>query len=584
MMNYGYYIAAILLLVMLVFLSISRPNKKRLVLRLIASLIVVFGLLVLVIPILPSNTIENGESVILLTEGFQKDSVENYIKKIGKQPKQISIEDYSNTKNLHAATIHLFGYGLKDTTASFLQNSKLYFHPSALPSGISHIRWTKNILLGHPFSLQATMVNAGKKPLKLVLQSSQRNIDSVNVQPNKNVGIQLSSIPKNLGKGLYQLVVMDGKDLISNEIIPFVVKEPEPISILVLGDAPNFENKFLKNWLTDNGYSIAARTRISKQAFEQSFSNRKPTALDKITTALLNQFQVVVADESTILSLPFTERAALENQIHDKAIGLIIQSDTILKSPSIIASALILKPINGNIPFTAGLHFKRMDSSWHPSLNTNMYLEKGSDQAIQSLVLDQLGRLLVGVSKWKNGNIVSSALNNSYSWMLSGNKEVYGKYWSHLIETALAPTEQLENWEIATDIPRVGEPITIRLEKNDSNPPTAIIDGEEVFLKQNANQPFIMNGCYWPTHAGWHNISSSNGESKDWFVFDHQQWKTLVAKERMLQTAQFIEQAKLSNTVTSNQEIENFELIPKFWAMLILLIGLAVLWVEAKLD
>ena len=583
-MNYLSIIVAVLLVGILVFLTYHRPNKKRRYLRVVASGMAVMGLLLLVLPILPNDSYDNGVEVIVLTEGYHQDSVDAFVKKRANPLKQIYIEDKEMSQIIKGTIAHVFGYGFKEPSTHILSSTKIIFHPSPLPNGFGHVEWSEKIELGQTFSLQATVVNTNKQPLQLYLQSTQKMLDSISIMPNGLTPINLSAVPNNLGRGIYQLVLREGKKVLANELVPFIVTEPEPVDILVLSEAPSFEAKFLKNWLSDNGNRVATRTRISKQVFEQGFSNRKPTSLEKITAQLLNQFQVVVADESAILSLSDGERNALKNQVQLKGLGLVLKCDTILKKSTIPASPFLLKSINETLPFSASLHMKGMDTSWHPSIQTNQFLEKANHQGTQSLVIDQLGRILVGMTKWERGSIIVSALNNSYTWMLKGNKEAYGSYWTQLLQRSIATNVQAEHWGISTKIPRVGESTTINLEKNDPNTPIAIIQLDEVYLKQMATQPFLMKGSYWPSRVGWQSIISTNGLNTSWYVFDQQQWEGLEAKSRIQQTLKFVQQSSLGKAPQSSLAKKNYALFPVFWAMIILLTGLLVLWVEAKLD
>jgi hypothetical protein len=44
----------------------------------------------------------------------------------------------------------------------------------------------------------------------------------------------------------------------------------------MLSASPDFESKFLKNWLSENGYAVALRSAISKDKFNSEYINIKP--------------------------------------------------------------------------------------------------------------------------------------------------------------------------------------------------------------------------------------------------------------------------------------------------------------------
>ena len=79
--QYTIIIACLLLAAFLVWKEVQRSNRSRLWLRIIASVIAVASLVFLAIP-LHYNTTENSaiKEAVLLTEGYNKDSVDAFLK------------------------------------------------------------------------------------------------------------------------------------------------------------------------------------------------------------------------------------------------------------------------------------------------------------------------------------------------------------------------------------------------------------------------------------------------------------------------------------------------------------------------
>jgi hypothetical protein len=127
------------------------------------------------------------------------------------------------------------------------------------------------------------------------------------------------------------------------------VQLPKPISVLLLQDAPGFEQKFLKNWLTDHGYQLAARTRISKQLFDQAFSNRASANLLNINANLLSGFDLLLTDEASLNSFSALEQLQIRAAIREKGLGLLVTTDTILKHAAFLDQQLVLKSIQDSI-------------------------------------------------------------------------------------------------------------------------------------------------------------------------------------------------------------------------------------------
>jgi hypothetical protein len=65
--------------------------------------------------------------------------------------------------------------------------------------------------------------------------------------------------------------------------IPVFVESQATLKVLILSSSPDFENKFLKNWLFENQYVCAVRSAISKNKFSTEFLNSTKINLDQIT-------------------------------------------------------------------------------------------------------------------------------------------------------------------------------------------------------------------------------------------------------------------------------------------------------------
>jgi hypothetical protein len=223
-------------------------------------------------------------------------------------------------------TLHIFGYGLESDELKSLKNKNLIFHPTALKNGVSSISWPEKIRSGEQLLVQGKYNNTSRPEVKLILQGLGTNLDSVTIRKDTWNNFELKCIPKHLDKAVYSLIALADKDTLSREKLPVIVKERESMRILILASAPDFENKFLKNWLAQQGYSLSVRTSISTAKYNTEFLNSRKNDLNRINTTLLNDFDILIGDMSELSRLSKLENQAVQNQVN-QGMGLIIKAD-----------------------------------------------------------------------------------------------------------------------------------------------------------------------------------------------------------------------------------------------------------------
>ncbi len=577
------YLMGIVLLT-IVFLGVVflNPIQRRRWLRLWASLAVVLGMALLVIPFDKSSVIAGNNHLLILTEGYQKDSVAAYNKS---NAVKVSWQNLDQATIDKAAEIHIFGYGLPDTIIWNIPKSKSHFHVSALPTGIDNIHWKQEIALGQSLLIQGRVSNPQQQKIQLQLVSGLQVIDQRLLGTQSSHYFQFNPSPKNLGTGNYQLVLLKGADTLEKNTIPFMVQSPKPISVLLLQDAPGFEQKFLKNWLTDHGYQLAARTRISKQIFDQAFSNRASTNLLNISTGLLSNFDLLLTDESSLNSLSGMEQYQVRAAIREKGLGLLVTTDTILKHAALLDQGFSLKNVQDSSTNSRVLTMQGQDSAWYPVINKDAYLTILPSAKMQTLIADARGRIVSGIYLEGMGKIGFSTLEQTHLWSLAGKQWDYDFYWTQLLESVTSQTAVKESWTMSSGMNFVKQATPIIQWKDLVQDSIAIVSGSKIYLQQNPLYPFRTEGQFWPQQSGWQNTISSSGQINPWYVFDSKEWLLPQWSIRIQQTNTWLVNPGFTNmNKFKENEPAQKQLIPAIWAWLILLLGLAVLWIESKLE
>ena len=158
-----------------------------------------------------------------------------------------------------------------------------------------------------------------------------RSIHHTSMQIKKK-NFQFVSFQKAKADYLIRFAVIAGNDTIEKETLPVQVQRGKKISVLMLSSSPDFDTKFIKNLLASQGHSVVARTTISKNKYSSDFLNAQQISLDRITASLLDNFNVVIADATALSSLPKGEEAAIQSQIVQKGLGLLIKGDSAVAS------------------------------------------------------------------------------------------------------------------------------------------------------------------------------------------------------------------------------------------------------------
>ncbi len=216
----------------------------------------------IVLPVNYSKDIvrQNDHSAILLTAGFEPNSLKNYqgnklfttdrsIQKAYPKAKLIRLDELK-TDSPAIGKLQVFGYGLNEDELGQLDHLPIVFHPTTAPDGINTIGWNQKLKAGEMLIVQGKYKNDGSRPVKLVLKGLNTQLDTATIAAKTNADFELNTIPKNEGRAVYHLLAIAGKDTLANESLPIEIDPVKPLKILMLSASPDFETRFLKNWLS----------------------------------------------------------------------------------------------------------------------------------------------------------------------------------------------------------------------------------------------------------------------------------------------------------------------------------------------
>lgn len=593
-LNYIIILLCLLLLAFMLFKEFSRVKKVRLVFRILASILVVIALAFLWFPLKykSSQTIKQNE-LILITEGASLDSLKA-VKAVFYTSDSAVLKEFKSNRvkflpsltyhlaaNKNINSIKIFGDGLSANDLENLKNYQVNYQKSALPNGFQSCNWPIEIYSGEDLVVQGTYQNNTSKKVKLVLKGLGTNLDSVTIEPEKTAEFNLKIAPKQIGKSVYQLLSLNGKDTLQQENIAFKILEKQALKFLILASTPAFEYKFLKNWLFENGYAVVFRSQISKNIYSFDYLNTPKVEIKQITTQNLKDFDVLIADDEALASLNTSEIGVIQNQVSVKGLGLLIRTLE-AKSISNFSKGFAFGAYN-NLKIEQ-LKLKSLkDSFVFSPLQSNQEFYLKENATLKTLVIDDSKHILIGKKINGNGQVVLNTVSSTFQWILNGKTNDYSKFWSGLINQTVKPKEKPYQLAISPIFATQGSILTINLSQSESRIPQLYIAETNLKPLQNKVLPYQWQAQYLPHHSGWHQLLINQKDSVDFYVNKPDAWHSIKQLSKIVTTTNFVKAQKqndISDKLISNQ-VENE--ISKWWFLILFLMSAGYLWYEERM-
>lgn len=587
--NIAMMIFGLLMAVFVAWREYKRANKAHLLWRMIAAVVATINLACVVLPLSYSTTVSSstGAGKILLTEGFntdslsKNDSIFTLDKAVHQQyPKAKLLDDVRSlfADSAHITSVYIYGYGLNADELKVLSAKPVIFHPSAVPDGFTSVNWTDQLKAGQIFRVQGTYKNTSTKPFDLILKGLNTTLDSVRIPAGSQPTFTLKTTPKNAGRAVYSLIALNEKDTLAQESLPVAIDKTQPLKVLILSSSPDFETKFLKDWLGANGYGVASRSAITKGKTGQEFINTEQTDLSHINAALLNKFDVVLGDLSSFKNLSVAENSALHEQVSQKGLGLIVRTDSSDKKATWIQDGFTLNYQAGKQAALSALTIQGVGKT--AKLNIDP-INIAPQNNVQTLVSDEHGHTLSGITINGAGKVLFTTINNTYNWMLAGNKSDYTALWSLLIDKAARRVPIMESWSVAPGLAGVNARMQLLSESGNIGG-AAKVNGLVAYPAQDAGMLFRQNFTYWPANYGWQQVIGRNGATFWWYVWKENEWKTMTAANKTMLTAKYAKTNPTEIFVTKQIRQKTDAAVPKIYFYVLFLMAASFLWAESK--
>lgn len=588
--NYIVLFGCALLLVICVLFELKQADRSRLVLRVLATVIAISCFALLIIPIKYNiRSTQQANHITLITDGTNIDSLINvagkkYILSSAntgglKKIKAPIITDlaYFIISHPEITKVDVYGYGLTKEELKTLNHHEIKFHPSPNP-GVISVNWPTKLKSTDQFQIQGIYQNSTKAK-KLLLRGLGTSIDSINIAANSSQQFSFRNRPKPMGKAVFELIVLQGADTISRDPIPFEVMPQEHTKVLILASSPSFEYKFLKQWLYDHQFPVVFRSQISKNKFSMDFLNMERFNLNRISTATLKKFEILILDEEELAGISIEEKLAIESAVRH-GLGLLMNVSS-PKSLSSLGASFSRYELTASKEKTLSLRSNKDAIKLEKlPITQTLFFKAGSND--QPLVSDNNGKIVVNSYLNGNGKVAISSLSSTYSWLLSGKKTDYSNFWSMLLTTIAKKKVEAQSIKITPQFPVVNERIRVITDLTELNKAPLIKINEGILsTRQNMELPFQWDALFWPQKEGWNNLLV-NQVNQSWYVYQKQDWLVSKQQSKLQSTLTFSKNSLNQNQSLANGvEITEAE-VSKWWFFTGFLISIGFLWYESR--
>ncbi len=601
--QWGVWLTAALILVYLVRLELRRPNQRQLLLRLLAVGMATLSLAMLCLAPMYRTAVQAGHA-FLLTSGFDAKQVQRaadsiHPARVFALPRAIGRDTLANLELLpnvamllrrypHIRHVHIFGDGLRPDELESIASLQVSLHLAPLPDGPIAATYPHRIVFGEPFQVQGTWHTTRRDSLWLYLALHGERCDSLLLVGEGQLPFALNALPKQTGTWLYTLCALRAvRDTAFVGTVPIHVVAPQPVRVLILESAPNFETRTLKQWASITGNALAIRSMVSREKFFTEFLNTTPFALERLTASILEKVDVVITDVETVLRLSASEQAALRQAVA-AGLGLLIAlSDAPakgLREHDFFLGFFTAVPESNEERFVRpqGFSLRQSLGTALPIAPIRLRHRFGAEVLVQ----DEAGRALVLAAARGLGKVAVSIVQETFRWALEGRRELYADYWSQTLKRLARPNLEADLWAHSV-MPTMDLPCQLTL-RTLSAAPLAIVKSpsgvcDTLFFRQHPIEPTRWESTFWSCEPGWHQVwrmDTADSASAAFYVHASHEW-TALRRALMQRATQAFAHLHPHDSVHASV-VQTYEPVSPWWFFMLFVVAAAYLWAERK--
>lgn len=507
-----------------------------------------------------------GETV-LLTEGFQRETLDS----LQRVNRGVSVLEYTPGMDLTATLdsidhLYLLGHGVRSFDFWQFKEDRVSFLPSEIPKGIVRLKYNQKLKTGSDLIVEGVYRNNTSQD-KLVLQGpGEVPLDSF--VPDLNVsGFSLKTNLKVSGKFLYYLQIKDSLDkVINREPLPVEVSAGRPLKILMVNEFPSFETKYLKNYLSEEGHQVIAKTKLTKQKYKFEYFNTERVAIYALNEENLKQFDLIVFDTISLQNLTKSERSFLQTAVYQYGLGVFVQqTGTLFQGNTILGQFESVSDNQNSI---------RLNIGTYPTLEK--YPVRFQSEGIMALPIGDYGYS----RQFGQGRIGTTHLKDTYQLLLGGKESDYKELWSSLVNGIRKRSKNSTIFRGDTPWAFVNEPYNFSFFTAEEKPNIRLENQYRVPLIKNSVVRDEWQGTVYPKITGWHQLSSAldSVTSFNFYTMQTGSWSPLMNNNILKLNKRYF-----SGRGSNMADKFLTQIIDPIWFFIGFLLGMGYLWLEPKL-
>ncbi|WP_108244348.1 hypothetical protein [Muricauda brasiliensis] len=566
-------IVGLVLMAVFVWKEWSQRKEQRFFVKMIASFLAIVSLSMIILK--PSTYQESvrGKGIVL-TDGYRSSQLDS-LKSIYKR---IKTEEYTKGRTLFLLTevdsIFLLGHGMEPFDFWQVEHKSVAFLGGDANQGGQDISNKSELILGEPLELSATYANPVAGNWAVLADNGGNPLDSIPLEETESQLIQLSAEPKASGQFVYHLMEQDQDgQVVSNEPIPIQVKEGRPLKILMVNTFPTFETKYLKNFLTEKGHEVLARTQLTKGKYKFEYFNGASGTIYGFTSENLKDYDLLIIDTDSYTGLGRASKEAMEEISASEGLGIFVQADEGLFRLS-----------ESQSPFRFNRDYVTETELGQPVRTLPKYPYAFQENLrTQEILLDSA--TVASYIPVQKGKVGTTLLQNTYQLLLDGQEALYTRIWTKILNNITREQETVVEWKSLTQIPRLDEPFEFELQTLLTDVEITTEEGARIPLLQDILIPGKFTGTVYPRKTGWNQLQIANDSISPWlyFVYDDGQLQNIHQTQlRNANYQKFVSNSTFDDSASASKK--ELQTIAPFWFYFVLLLSLGWLWLEPKLS
>lgn len=548
-------VVAVVVLAILLIAEIRRRLKYK-ILRAASQVILVVSVLLLVLrPSFISH--KKGDGILLLTEGSQKEKIDS-VSKANPRLKLMRTEDLSSLNELTSIgneINYVAGTGLPGWAIDLLPEKNFQFVPSPAAEGIESMNIPERIY-AHRWNQITGVCNLLSDSVMIKLRGPGSIEDSVLLRGPGKVSFSLSYFAKAPGRFNYEVILPS-----VSEVLPLVIEPERTMNIIFISDYPTFEVRYLKNFLTQKGHRLAIRNQVSRGKYKFEFANRPSREFQTLTTALLNDADLLLIDERSWNSISAAEQRNIRSSINE-GLGVIILPES--------SKAGLVQFSPKKQKDTVRVSLSRAGVVQLPALRLEL-------KPSESITLAGDGNVMSGYRYSGGGKIGYMLLLETYQAGLQGKADAYAALWAPLLEKCARNEKMDFKIRIASPFPVYeNQPIDFDIVSS-GREPHFTVDNISYPLTEDLYVDDLWHGKVWLEGSSWHEFKIDS--TSTWFhLAPKNSWKT-VSQTNNLKATQAVASSSSGNVEHTVYDDSRIKII----LFLLFVIAAGFLWLSPKL-